>query len=102
MSKCKMCEDTGKYYCPVLLMDRDCYKCEALEKKLSKKIIEDAVMHALAFGAPDVSGDKVVEDGVVYFKDKNGITSLIMEEEANDAFVNQCKKEHNKTKESRK
>jgi len=92
MSKCKQCNDTGYYYCPFMLMEEECVRCDA-SKKLSNEAVEAAVLNAMSFGAPDLSGGFTIEDGVVYFKDKLGHTSLMMEEDAYNAFVKQSKKQ---------
>lgn len=92
MSKCKLCNDTGYYFCNVIFMEQECHRCDAA-KRLSNEAVEAAVLNAMSFGAPDLSGGFEIEDGVVYFKDKYGHTSLVMEETAYNAFVKQSKKQ---------
>ena len=72
-------------------MEEECARCDAA-KRLSNEAVEAAVLNAMNFGAPDLSGGFIIEDGVVYFKDKNGHTSLMMEEAAYNAFIKQSKK----------
>jgi len=91
MSKCKVCNNTGYYDCPVLLMEQECYKCDAA-KILSDEVIEVATQNAMNFGTPDISGKMTIEDGTVYFRDKFGHVSMMMPEVNYNAFVKQMKK----------
>ena len=50
---------------------------------MKKEDIEAAALCAMDnFGTPDISGGYVIEDGQVFFKDKHGHTSMVMDEEA--------------------
>ncbi len=42
------------------------------------KLEEAAMKSVCQFGVPDISGGYVIEDDLVYFKNKNGHTSLVI------------------------
>ena len=59
---------------------------------LDMKIIEDAaIASAKNHGTPDISGGYEEEDGVLYFKDGNGRTTLIMNKEAFELMLRENK-----------
>ena len=59
---------------------------------ISMKDVEDAALRsAQNHGTPDISGGYEEEDGVLYFKDKNGHTTLIMNKEAFELMIKENK-----------
>jgi len=62
------------------------------DASLSIEDIEDAALiSAQNHGTPDISGGYEEEDGVLYFKDGNGRTTLIMNKEAFELMLKENK-----------